>query len=141
MKRTVMMLAALLALAGVGEAVAQGYVVVVNAANPTSSISKSEAADLFLKKKAKWSDGKTVAAVDQSKSAPVRDAFSKAVHGKPAAAVASYWQQQIFSGKEVPPAEKGSDDEVIAFVKSNPGAIGYVSAGASLGGVKKVAIN
>jgi hypothetical protein len=28
----------------------------------------------------------------------------------------------------VPPPEKNSDEAVIAFVKSNPGAVGYVSS-------------
>jgi ABC-type phosphate transport system substrate-binding protein len=30
------------------------------------------------------------------------------------------------------------DDDVVAFVKGNPGAIGYVSAGASTAGVKVI---
>jgi ABC-type phosphate transport system substrate-binding protein len=76
--------------------------------------------------------------VDQGKASSVRAAFSKAVLGRPVSAVESYWQQQIFSGKDVPPAAKGSDDEVVTFVKANPGAIGYVSAGASTAGVKVV---
>ena len=42
------------------------------------------------------------------------------------------------SGKEVPPATKASDDDVIAFVKATPGGIGYVSAGASTAGVKVI---
>jgi len=52
----------------------------------------------------------------------------------------TYWQQQIFSGKDVPPSNKSSDDDVIAFVKSNPGAIGYVSGSAAVAGVKVVAV-
>lgn len=113
---------------------AQGFVVVVNAAGP-ASLSKDEVSKAFLKK------GSALAAVDQGKSAKVRDAFSKDVLGRPASAVATYWQQQIFAGKDVPPPEKGSDAEVLAFVKGNPKAIGYVAAGTALGdGVKAVAV-
>ena len=72
------------------------------------------------------------------KSSATRAAFSKAILGRPVSAVETYWQQQIFSGKEVPPTTKANDDEVIAFVKANAGAIGYVSAGASTAGVKVV---
>lgn len=113
---------------------AQGFVVVVNAAGP-ATLSKADAANAFLKK------GGALVAVDQGKGAGVRDAFSKAVLGRPAAAVATYWQQQIFAGKDVPPPEKGSDADVIAFVRSNPKAVGYVSAGAELGaGVKAATV-
>ena len=138
---TRLVLAAALVLAGSRTAQAQDYVVVVNAANPAASVSKAEASNIFLKKAAKWSHGAAAQPVDQQKSSAVRDAFSKGVHGKPASAIASYWQQQIFSGKDVPPAEKGSDAEVLAFVRANPGAVGYVSAGADLGaGVKSIPV-
>ena len=69
-----------------------------------------------------------------------RAAFSEAVIGRSVGAIEIYWQQQIFSGKEVPPATKSSDDDMVAFVKSNPGAIGYVSGGASTAGVKVVEV-
>jgi hypothetical protein len=57
-------------------------------------------------------------------------------------AVESYWQQAIFSGRSVPPLEKASDAEVLAFVRANPGAVGYVSGGADLGAsVKELTVN
>ena len=115
-------------------AAAQGYVVVTNAAGP-SSLSKDDVAKIFLKKNNQLSP------VDQEKDANVRGAFSRSVLGRPVSAIASYWQQQIFSGGEAPPAEKGSDAEVLAYVRNNPRAIGYVSAGTSLGsGVQVVTI-
>lgn len=114
------------------QAHAQGFVVIVNAADQTTSLPKAEISNIFLKKSTK------LTAVDLSKNSPTREAFTKAVHGRPSAAIQSYWQQQIFSGKDVPPAEKGSDADVIAFVKGNPGSIGYVSDKAELGGGVKI---
>jgi ABC-type phosphate transport system substrate-binding protein len=125
-----------------GRASAQGYVVVVNAANPVASLSKDKANNIFLKRVVKWDDGKPVVAINQDKSSKARDAFTRAVHGKAVTAVDSYWQQQIFAGKDAPPAERGSDADVLAFVRATPGAIGYVGAGTALGGdVKAVPIN
>ena len=44
-----------------------------------------------------------------------------------------YWQKQMFSSSALrPPPVKGSDADVIAFVAKTAGAVGYVSAGASL---------
>jgi ABC-type phosphate transport system substrate-binding protein len=132
MKRILLLLALLVAAPAAARA--QGYVVVVNAAGP-AAMSKSDLANVFLKKSTK------LAPVDQGKSAAVRDAFSKAVLGRPASAVATYWQQQIFAGKDVPPPERGDDAAVLAHVKSTPNGVGYVSAGAALGdGVKALAV-
>jgi ABC-type phosphate transport system substrate-binding protein len=117
---------------------AQDYKVIVNSANSTTELSADAVSKLFLKSVSKFPNGTAAAPVDLSKASPVRAAFSKAVIGRPISAVESYWQQQIFSGKDVPPPVKSSDDEVIAFVKATPGAIGYVSAGAALGGVKAI---
>jgi ABC-type phosphate transport system substrate-binding protein len=47
---------------------------------------------------------------------------------------AARWTRKSFREGMAAPAIKGSDAEVIAFVRSTPGAVGYVSAGAS--GVK-----
>ncbi len=115
--------------------------IVVNAANPETSISHDEVARLFLKKVTTWKTGKPVAPVDQSEGSAVRAAFSKQLLGKDVAAVKAYWQQAIFTGRGSPPPQKASDDEVLAFVAANPNAVGYVGAGATLpAGVKAIAI-
>ena len=116
--------------------------VVVNAANPVSSISRDELSRLFLKKVTTWSSGRPVMLVDQTEASPVRREFTKTVHRKEVSSVKSYWQTMIFAGRAIPPSEKPSDAEVIAFVGSNPNAIGYVSADAPIGsGLRVVAID
>lgn len=138
MKRIVYTLAALVAVVAARPAAAQSYVVIANPSVSASSASKAELSKVFMKQSNKLG-GASVTPVDL-KGGAARDAFSKEVHGKASGAVSSYWQQQIFAGKDVPPAQKGSDAEVIAFVKSTPGAIGYVSGGAALDGVKKISV-
>jgi ABC-type phosphate transport system substrate-binding protein len=120
------------------EAQAPGYVIVVNPANPVASLSRDEASKLFLKKTPRWSTGAEVVPVDLPEGSAVREAFTKSVLKKSVGAVKSYWQQQIFSGRGVPPTEKGSDAEVVSFVRSNPHAIGYVSATTPVGSSVKV---
>lgn len=145
MPKRILFLAATLAL-GLGGAPAasgangSGYVVVVNPANPATGLTKAEVARFFLKKVTAWPDGKPVAAVDQARTAAVRQEFSLDVHQKDADAISAHWQVLVFSGRDVPPRIIRSDDEVLAFVRLNVGAIGYVSAGVSLDGVKKVAV-
>jgi ABC-type phosphate transport system substrate-binding protein len=124
------------ALVPAGEAQAQQqFVVVVNAANPTSELSRSDVSNAFLKKTS------GLVAVDLDKGSAVRDAFSRSVHGRPVAAILAHWQQQIFSGRSVPPAERSSDADVLTFVRDNANAIGYVAMGTTVGpGVKAVQV-
>ena len=133
-----LVIAAVATLARTSSLSAQEFKVIVNSANSTSELSTDVTAKLFLKQSTKFPNGTAAQPVDLAKTSAVRAAFSKAVLGRPSSAVETYWQQQIFSGKDVPPPAKASDDDVIAFVKANPGAIGYVSAGASTAGVKVV---
>ena len=95
-------LAVLITLAA-ANAYAAGYKLIINNSVHVESLSKKEVSDLFMKRTSRWSSGTPVVPIDQSDRTAVREEFSKDVHGKPAAAVKSYWQQQIFSGRDVPP--------------------------------------
>jgi ABC-type phosphate transport system substrate-binding protein len=139
LKRMMLVTALVVCFSAAADVQAQEFVVIVNPANPVSELTKDEVSKLFLKRTTSWSAGGQVAAVDLAKSSKVREAFSQAVHKRATSAVDSYWQQQVFSGKDVPPPEKGADADVVAFVKGNPGAIGYVAA-ASANGVKVVSL-
>jgi ABC-type phosphate transport system substrate-binding protein len=115
---------------------AADYQIIVNAANPTPSLTRDQVRKIFLKKMVKWDSGTPILPVDQVASSPVRAVFTKVVHEKTVGAISSYWQQQIFAGRDVPPAEKSTDAAVVAFVKANPGAIGYVAGGTAGAGFK-----
>jgi ABC-type phosphate transport system substrate-binding protein len=86
---------------------------------------------IFLRKAPRWEDGLDVRPVDQSMSSPLRADFTTAVLDMPVNGLQRYWSQEIENGVQPPPV-KGSDQEVIAYVASTPGAIGYVSAGVAL---------
>jgi len=137
--KKLMLAAAVAALALAPRLEAQSFVVIVNPANPVTAMSKLQVADLVLKRMPKWKTGQEAQPVDYGDAA-VREDFSKAVLGKSTSAVKAYWQQQLFAGKLVPPPEMAGERDVVAFVKSNPNAIGYVSKGAAADGVKIIAL-
>lgn len=120
------------------------FVVVVGAENPVASLKREELARLFLRKTSRWSDGREVRPVDQSAESPVRSAFTRGVlsvegMGK-ISAVQTFWLQQVYSGRSVPPPIKPADADVIAYVAANPGAIGYVGTAPAPGPVRVLAI-
>ena len=120
---------------------AQSFKVIVNQSNTASTLTAKDASDFFLMKKNKWSDNTKVAPVDLSSNSDIRESFSKSVHKKSTGQIRAFWQQSVFSGKGTPPREMKDDLAVINFVKSNKGAIGYISASTSTDGVKVITIN
>ncbi len=116
------------------------YKIIVHPDNPENSISKGFVSRLFLKKVTSWDHGQSVDPVDLDYASSVRTIFTKEIHKKSISAVRSYWQQQIYSGRKVPPPMKNTDNQVIHYVLSHPGAIGYVSPEAKLGRAKELEI-
>lgn len=121
--------------------VGQSYKVIVNQANTTTTISSKDLSSMLLKKKKKWDNGTVVKPVDQKIDSAVRAEFTSTVHKKKVSSIRSYWQQAIFSGVATAPAEKSNDQEVIDYVKKNPGAVGYISANTSATGVNVLTLS
>ena len=117
------------------------FVVVVNDHNPITSIDREKLSRIFFKRSAKWPNGALAEPIDLDLKQPSRVAFSQLVHRKTVSAVRAFWQQQIFSGRDVPPAEKASEGDVIAYIRDHEGAVGYVSFGVVLPeGVKAITV-
>jgi ABC-type phosphate transport system substrate-binding protein len=143
MKKTGFLFSAILILMGVCRLTGQdgaSYKVIVHHANPVTSLTREQVSKMFLKKVTQWPRGGAVHPVDLVDNSPVREKFCREIHGKSVAAIKAFWQQRIFSGRDVPPPEKASDAEVISFVLEQPEAIGYVSANAPLGKLKVLQI-
>jgi ABC-type phosphate transport system substrate-binding protein len=120
---------------------AESFVVIVNAANPVSALSAQDLSKVYMKKSLRWPSGEEILPVDLKDPSATRESFSRQIHDKSTAAVKAYWQKMIFSGRDVPPPEKASNAEVVAFVRANRGAVGYVATDASLGdGVKVIKV-
>jgi len=141
MNRPLTLLLALLALAVAPMASAQGYTVVVHPSSPATNLTKQEISRLFLKKMTTWSDGTRVIPVDQERASPTHESFTQDVHGRGPDAIAAYWQRQVFSGRAVPPLVLIGDARVLEYVRSTPGAIGYVSSRAPTAGVKVINVH
>jgi ABC-type phosphate transport system substrate-binding protein len=83
-------------------------------------------AEIFLKRTVRWSDGVPIEPVERSLTSPLRVSFSRKVLGRSTLEVQAYWSKAMRDGIR-PPIVKGSDEDVIAFVSSTAGAIGYVA--------------
>jgi ABC-type phosphate transport system substrate-binding protein len=121
---------------------ADAFKVVVHSSRTLTTATKAQLSDIFLGHTTLWADdGSRILPVDQVETSPLRQDFSRRVHKRAASAVRSYWLQLMYSGRGVPPIEKATDDEVIAYVASHPGAVGYVTSSKSTDSVKVLRVD
>jgi ABC-type phosphate transport system substrate-binding protein len=119
--------------AALAEEAEPAFKIVVHPDNPAARASRRFLSSLFLKQTTRWDDGETARPVDLKSDAATRRRFSEQVLNRSVAAVKSYWQQRIFSGRGVPPPELDSDQAVLAFVTKHRGGVGYVSSATDIG--------
>lgn len=136
----VVILASIASVVSAERQVTDEVVVIVHPQNASGSLSKEFLRQAFLKQVTRWEDDETIRPVDLPASSGARRRFSEHILGRSVEAVKSYWQQRIFSGRDIPPPELTSDEAVVGYVKEHPGAIGYVSSGAELRAAKVVAV-
>jgi ABC-type phosphate transport system substrate-binding protein len=100
--------------------------VIVHPGVKGTQIPRAALSSIFLKQAPRWGDGSAVMPVDQSVRSAVRKSFSGDVLGQGLLEVQVYWQRRMARGVAPPPV-KASDEDIVTFVASTPGAIGYVS--------------
>jgi len=117
-----------------------GFKVIVNPDNRIEEVDREFLRDAYLKKATEWASGESVRPVDLAAKYPARDRFTEQVIRKTSAQLRTYWNQQIFSGKGVPPPEAESTADAIAYVLANRGGVGYLPVDADPGRAKVIRI-
>lgn len=116
------------------------FKVIVNPNVVGQALPRQVLAEIYLGTVERWGDGSMIAAVDLSSTSSVRQAFSQQALGMPVEAVRYHWMRKVAAGKR-PPISKSSDEDVIAFVAAERGAVGYVSLAARVPAtVREVAV-
>jgi ABC-type phosphate transport system substrate-binding protein len=113
-------------------------VVVVSSKSQVGTITKDQAADIFLGKATTFPGGGQAVPVNQAEGAAVRDDFYMKVTGKSGAQLKAYWTKIIFTGKGQPPKDVPDSASVKKLVADNPNIVGYIDKGAVDGSVKVV---
>jgi ABC-type phosphate transport system substrate-binding protein len=111
-------------------------VVVVSAKSQVVALSKSQVADIFLGKSARFPDGSSAVPIDQVEGTAVRDEFYNSIAGKSAAQIKAHWSKIIFTGRGQPPKAVSNSAAARELVATNPQAISYIERSAVDGSVK-----
>lgn len=119
----------------VSDALADGVVVIGNVGvNKLDTVAVKR---IFTGKLIKL-DGVDVTAVNVRPS-PLRDHFLQTFLKQNDEKYTAYWAIRSFVGKGAPPLELPNGAEVVKYVQSTPGAIGYVDEGDVVPGVRVIA--
>lgn len=110
--------------------VQDSIVVIVNNENPIASLTASEAKLFYLRKlKSRWPGiNKNIRPVDRKTKCSERSTFYETILKMDDKAVESYFAERQFQNAERVPEKMNSDSEVIDYVSSEIGAIGYIKA-------------
>jgi ABC-type phosphate transport system substrate-binding protein len=114
---------------------AGGLLVIASPQVPDGAVSVKQLADIYALKKDFWANKVQVVPVNREATSAERERFSEAVFNMSPQELTEYWNRLSFQG-EFPPLIQTSDDAVLGFVRSVPGAIGYINANQQPTGVK-----
>lgn len=106
---------------------AGGLLVIASTQVPDDTISVEQLADIYMLKKTFWANKTQVVPVNHEASSVEREKFSEAVFKLTSQELAEHWNRLRFQGK-FPPLVQTSDPAVLGFVRTVPGAIGYINA-------------
>ncbi|MFG6486216.1 hypothetical protein ACG04R_05995 [Roseateles sp. BYS78W] len=122
--------AALMLLAGVWQhawPAPEPGIAVVMGPGPVTTVNLPTVAAIFRRKRQLWDDGSRIVPVNLPAAHALRRQFSLRLFKRSPEDMQDYWNDQYFHGV-LPPAVLASEEAVIRFVASTPGAIGYVSS-------------
>ena len=119
---------------------AGGVVVVANKNVPASSLSIEEVKNIFLSKKTQWRDGSKIQYVALKKGDAQND-FLKSYLQKTQSQYNRYFRTLVFTGKGKAPRTFSTEAEVVSYVSSTAGAIGYVSSETNTRSAKVITVN
>lgn len=120
-------------------AFAEDMVIICNKGVPANSLTKDDVERIYLGQKNLWDGGaKIEPAMLQNEST---EAFLTTYVGKNSATFTNYWKKMLFSGKGSGPKQFTKPKEVVDFVASTQGAIGFVPAGTNSDAVKIVPVS
>ncbi len=123
MKKYPLLLALLILSLSVPASLRAELVVIVHPSAETDQLSRSDLINIFMGRYRKLPSGVAALPVDLG---PLRERFYRQLVNKDLAEINSYWARLVFSGQASPPLQLAEEKEMLAYLRRNPGAIGFI---------------
>jgi ABC-type phosphate transport system substrate-binding protein len=119
-------------------AAAQEGFVIGHQAISQDNLSPNDVEQIFLGRKTRWSDNQDIHFVVM-KGGDVHEKFVKSYLSKTPSQFQAFWKMRIFTGQGRAPLSFDKPEDILDYVSSTPGAIGYIPASLPRENVKVVA--
>ncbi len=129
----------ILAAGAVPQAGAADIIIIANAQTPDQALTPDAVRAIFLGDRTRWSNESKIVLVTL-KDGDAHQEFLRDNVGKTPSQFLTYWKNIMFTGKGKLPQSFASEDELLKYVASTEGAIGYLSARPSEASVKIIEI-
>ncbi len=139
MMRQLRLLLFVLMVPAAGGMLAGDAVVIANSEVKEQSINAATLKSIYLGKRKKWDDGSKVV-LTSLKDGDTADRFLKGALRKTVKQFLTYWKKMVFTGKGAMPRLFATEAELVDYVRSTPGAIGFVSADTPHDGVNVLTV-
>ena len=107
-------------------AIDRPFAVITGPGTTEGQLSHASVSLIFRRKQNFWENGTRIQPVNLPAAHPLRRSFSQTILGHLPEAMEDYWREMYFHGI-LPPHVLASEEAVVLFVSSTPGAIGYIS--------------
>jgi ABC-type phosphate transport system substrate-binding protein len=110
--------------------------IILNKDNPTEKLNPAEVKDYWLRRgaKKKWKTSSAlVMPLDRKAKCPEKELFYSKVLTLGFEDVEAYFAAKQYQSAEAPPEKLATDKDVIDYVSSHPGAIGFVNKNSLVG--------
>lgn len=105
---------------------AQAFAVIAARGFAQQPLTRAAVAQIFLHKTNFWSDGTRIHPINLPANNALRINFSQIILGNSPDQFENYWREMYFHGV-LPPHVVESEEAMLLFIRSTPGAIGYIS--------------
>lgn len=112
--------------------------VIVHVDSPLQQLAPQQVSDLYLGRQRSTASGERLQVIDLPRNSELRSRFFSSLNGMSLRSVNAYWARLQFSGDSQPPIPLPDSSAVLAVVRNNRLAIGYVDAGEATAGVRTV---
>jgi hypothetical protein len=101
--------------------------VVVSAQSEVRDLAKKDVLAIYTGHTRVFPNGQAAVPLDQVRDGAARAAFYQALTGMDIARINSYWARLHFTGQVQPPQVAGDEEAVLARLRADPRAIGYLT--------------
>lgn len=99
--------------------------VIANPQAQITSLDRNELKSIYLNDRSTWSNGIKIKPAMLGKEGP-RQEFCQVFLNKSPSQLKRHWRRQLYIGKALPPPELATSAAVIHYVRTTPGALGFI---------------